>query len=68
MVQQIGPASGQGVVTSSSKQTPSASLVRQPPLLLSNGFNVLNMKYDISETVEPLNVIALGVDPIGGDD
>ena len=48
--------------------TSSADLVRLPPLLLSNGFNVLNMEHDASEAVDLSNVIALGADPIEGDD
>ncbi|CAO2830925.1 unnamed protein product [Amaranthus hypochondriacus] len=43
------------------------SVIHNPSLTLSNGFNVLNLEHALSEMVDPSN-IALGADPIGDDD
>lgn len=44
------------------------ALVRSPlSLLLSDGFNILNVEHDIGDSVD-VNAIALGAHPIGDDD
>ncbi|CAO2822493.1 unnamed protein product [Amaranthus hypochondriacus] len=46
----------------------SSSVVRNSSLTLNNGFNVLKLEHTRSDTVDPSSTIALGADPIGGDD
>ncbi|CAO2836352.1 unnamed protein product [Amaranthus hypochondriacus] len=59
----IGTARAIADATSSS-----SSMVSNSSLTLSNGFNVLNLEHTRSDTVDPSSFIALGADPIGGDD